>query len=213
MEKTTRHPGGLARAILRRCLGPLISVILLAAFYSAYLTRVRHSFAINWNAIADKAFFVVAIIVLAYWARTIVIALFNWYATRFAGRTRSDLDDAFLPLFRRIASILIWLIALIAVLSYLGININALIATLGVGSLAIALAAQDTIANIISGFLIMIDRPFRVGDEVKLATGEQAIVTSIGIRRSVFRGSDGSTLFVPNIDLAKSRIVNLSMKG
>ena len=95
-------------------------------------------------------------------------------------------------------------------MSYFGINISALIATLGVGSLAIALAAQDTISNIIAGFLIMVDRPFKVGDEIKLPTGERVKVLKIGNRRSQFRGEEDALIIVPNLDLSKSKIVNYS---
>jgi small-conductance mechanosensitive channel len=91
-----------------------------------------------------------------------------------------------------------------------GVNISALITTLGITSLAIALAAQDTIANIISGFLIMIDRPFRIGDRIKLPSGEPVSVLDIGVRRSRFLGEDGSVIIVPNLDLSKSKIVNIT---
>ena len=93
------------------------------------------------------------------------------------------------------------------ILPLYGVNINALIAALGVGSLAIALAAQDTIANIIAGFLIMIDRPFRIDDKIKLPSGEIVKVLDIGIRRSKFLFEDNAIIIVPNLDLSKSKIV------
>jgi small-conductance mechanosensitive channel len=111
-------------------------------------------------------------------------------------------------LFKRVTDIFIWIIALIILLSRFGVNISALIATLGVSSLAIALAAQDTIANVIAGFLIMIDRPFCVGDEIKLPSGEKVRVLDIGIRRSKFSGDEKAIIIVPNLDLSKSKIIN-----
>ena len=85
-----------------------------------------------------------------------------------------------------------------------------LIASLGVGSLAIALAAQDTIANIIAGFLIMVDRPFRIGDEIKLPSGEKVKVLDIGIRRSKFLSEENAIIIMPNLELSKSKIVNFT---
>ncbi|MBN3041274.1 MAG: mechanosensitive ion channel, partial [Candidatus Omnitrophica bacterium] len=75
-------------------------------------------------------------------------------------------------------------------------------------SLAIALAAQDTIANIISGFMIMIDRPFRVKDIIKLPSGEKVEVLEIGVRRSRFLSEEKAIIIVPNLELSKSKIVN-----
>ena len=99
-------------------------------------------------------------------------------------------------------------IALLVILPLYGVNINALIATLGVSSLAIALAAQDTIANIIAGFLIMVDRPFRIGDKIKIPSGEIVKVLDIGVRRSKFLSEDKAIIIVPNVNLSKSKIVN-----
>src|SRR3989338_1013979 len=136
--------------------------------------------------------------------------ILQWYGENIAIKTATKLDDEFIPLFKHVARILVWAIGLIITLSHLGVNINALIATLGVSSLAIALAAQDTIANIISGFLIMVDRPFRVGDEIKLPSGEKVKVLVIGVRRSRFLSEDNAIIIVPNLELSKSKIVNFT---
>ena len=109
---------------------------------------------------------------------------------------------------RRSLKVAIWVIALLVTLPLYGVNINALIAALGVGSLAIALAAQDTIANIIAGYLIMVDTPFRIGDKIKLPSGEIAEVLDIGVRRSKFLSEDKAIIIVPNTNLSKSKIVN-----
>ena len=113
-------------------------------------------------------------------------------------------------MFKHVARILVWAIGLIITLSHLGVNINALITTLGVSSLAIALAAQDTISNIIAGFLIMVDRPFRIGDEIQLPSGEKVRVLSIGVRRSRFLNADKAIVIMPNLELSKSKIVNFT---
>lgn len=102
------------------------------------------------------------------------------------------------------------MVALLVTLPLYGVNISALITALGVTSLAIALAAQDTIANVIAGFLIMVDRPFREGDSMKLPSGEKVIALEIGVRRSRFLAEDGSIIIVPNLDLSKSKIVNFT---
>ncbi|MFH1368883.1 MAG: mechanosensitive ion channel domain-containing protein [Elusimicrobiota bacterium] len=135
-------------------------------------------------------------------------AALGWYHANVASKTKTQLDDKLVPIIQRTAKVIIWIIATLIILPFFGVNINALVAALGVGSLAIALAAQDTIANIIAGFLIMIDSPFRIGDRIKLPTGENVKVLEIGVRRSRFVSDDKAIIIVPNVDLCKNKIIN-----
>ncbi len=129
---------------------------------------------------------------------------------RHARRTSSKINEALFPLINRIVNILIALIALIIVLHHFGQDVSSLVVSLGVGSLAIALAAQETIANMIGGFVIMTDRPFRVGDRIKLPSGEIGDVQEIGIRSTKILDFDNNLLVSPNADLIKGKIVNYS---
>lgn len=155
-----------------------------------------------------KYFTATLIICIVFIIHRIVGAVFGWYRENLAVKTSSNLDDELIPLLRRVSKVALWVIAILIILPIFGVNINALIATLGISSLAIALAAQDTIANIISGFLLMVDRPFRIGDNIKLPSGELVEVLDIGIRRSKFLLQDKAIVIVPNLDLSKSKIIN-----
>jgi len=95
----------------------------------------------------------------------------------------------------------------------LGVNINALVTTIGASSLVIAYGCKDTLSNIIAGLVLMADRPFRVGDIITLPSGEKVMVLNIGLRRSKFLESpDGDepskVVILPNSNLAKSKIKN-----
>lgn len=125
-------------------------------------------------------------------------------------RTSSKLNEAILPLINRVINVVIVLIALIIVLNHFGQDVSSLVVSLGVGSLAIALAAQDTLANMIAGFVIMMDRPFRVGDRIKLPSGEVGDVSEIGIRSTKILDFDNNLIVHPNAELIKSKIVNYS---
>ncbi|MBI3586242.1 MAG: mechanosensitive ion channel [Ignavibacteriales bacterium] len=127
-----------------------------------------------------------------------------------AKRTSSKFNDALLPLLNRLVNIVIGLIAIIITLHHFGQDVSSLVVSLGVGSLAIALAAQDTLANMIGGFVIMMDRPFRVGDRIKLPTGEIGDVHEIGIRSTSVLDFDNNMIVSPNAELIKARIVNFS---
>lgn len=167
-----------------------------------------------WLDYIINVFFFLFLVVICFLAHKVTNALFGWYQVEIAPKTKTPIDDKFIPLFRKLTKTFIWILALIIFLNRLGVNINALIATLGVSSLAIALAAQDTIANVISGFLIMLDQPFVVGDEIKLPTGEKAKALEIGVRRSKFYSAEeNAVIIVPNLDLSKSKIVNYTYEN
>ncbi len=200
----------IALKVIKRSLLPIIGVALFVFFYGTYVSSMKEGISISWHGVLDKLFFIAVVSLIAYWISSIASALMGWYGRRIAKRTQTSLDDDFMPLMRKLVGIAVWVVALVVILNYCGVNINAMIATLGVGSLAIALAAQDTISNIIAGFLIIIDRPFRVGDKIKLPTGENVTVLRIGNRRSKFSAEDGSIVIVPNVDLSKSKIVNFT---
>lgn len=101
-------------------------------------------------------------------------------------------------------------LAFVIVLAKFHIDISGFIVSLGVGSLAIALAAQETISNMISGFIIMTDRPFRIGDRIKVNPDLVGDVIEIGVRSTKVLDFDNNIIIVPNNDIVKSRIVNLT---
>lgn len=194
--------------IRKRSLLPAIIGLLLGLLYVFYVMQIKGLIAETWRKNIGHAFFTLSLIIIAYWLQRASGAFFNWYKLNIASKTKTKLDDRFIPFFTKTTNVILWIIALIILLSHFGVNINALVAALGVSSLAIALAAQDTIANLIAGFLIMIDRPFKIGDRIKLPTGEMVEVLDIGVRRSKFLSEDKAIVIVPNLDLSKKKIVN-----
>ena len=194
--------------IRKRSLLPAIIGVLLGLLYVFYVMQIKGLIAETWRKNIGHAFFTLSLIIIVYWLHRASGAFFNWYKLNIASKTKTKLDDKFIPFFAKTTNVILWIIALIILLSHFGVNINALVAALGVSSLAIALAAQDTIANLIAGFLIMIDRPFKIGDRIKLPTGEMVEVLDIGVRRSKFLSEDKAIVIVPNLDLSKKKIVN-----
>lgn len=127
-----------------------------------------------------------------------------------AKRTSTGFHDALFPLINRLINIVLVLIAIIITLNHFGQDVSSLVVSLGVGSLAIALAAQDTLANMIAGFVIMLDRPFRVGDRIMLPNGEVGDVFEIGVRSTKIQDFDNNLIILPNAELVKGRIINYS---
>ncbi len=200
----------LSIQIIKVSVIPILILASLIFLYVIYSARLEELLAENVWQILRNGFFIVIILSSAILFNGIIGAIISWYRLTVSSKTQTKLDDEFLPLFSKLSKIILWVIVGIIILSRMGVNISALIATLGVSSLAIALAAKDTIENIISGFLIMIDRPFRIGDTIKLPSGEKVTVLKIGARRSQFLAEDKTVIIVPNISLSKSKIVNFT---
>ena len=124
---------------------------------------------------------------------------------------RTGATRSLIPLGSRIAKVGIFAIAAVAVLSDLGYPVGSLIAGLGIGGLALALAAQKTVENLFGAFSIGVDQPFRVGDTVKVEDF-QAVVERIGLRSTRFRTLDRTIITIPNGKIADSRIESLTAR-
>lgn len=99
-------------------------------------------------------------------------------------------------------------IGLLVLLSTLGISITPIVASLGITSLAVALALQPTLENFFSGVQLVIDKPFRVGDFIELDSGEQGFVDRIGWRSTWIRMLPNNIVIMPNSLLSKSKVIN-----
>jgi small-conductance mechanosensitive channel len=159
----------------------------------------------------DDLFFVAFVLVgfLALWR--LVNDLSTWYGGKEVLRGQGLLEAHALPITRRLSLMLLATVGLIILLDHFGIEISALVTTLGIGSLALALAAQAVLADTISGFAIMADRPFRIGDRIELLDlGTWGDVVDIGLRSSRIQTRDNRMVIVPNSLIGKSLIVNHS---
>lgn len=117
-----------------------------------------------------------------------------------------------IPNLERIIKIVIWAIAVLLILSNLNINISSLLAGLGLSGLAIALGAQETLGNLFASISILTDKPFVVGDRIKIDT-HTGRVLSIGMRSTRIETISRTIIIVPNKTMASSMIENLSLKN
>ncbi|MGD8454805.1 MAG: mechanosensitive ion channel [Anaerolineales bacterium] len=141
----------------------------------------------------------------------LVNALIGWYGKEIAPKTDSDLDEQLVPFLRRIVVILLVVIFAIIILGRFDVEVSGLVTTLGIGSLAVALAAQAALSDTISGFMIMFDRPFRIGDRIEIQDLDTwGDVVDIGLRSTRIRTRDNRMVIVPNSLIGKSLVVNHS---
>ncbi len=127
-------------------------------------------------------------------------------------QTANRMDEHLVPILFRIIKILIVIFGLIHIFGLLDINLTALIAGLSIGGLALALAAQDTVKNLIGSALILFDKPFQIGDYI-IASGFEGTVVEVGFRSTRIMTSDTSIISVPNGSLAGSSITNKGVRA
>ncbi len=154
--------------------------------------------------------FSLLVVLIAIYLIKLVTTLTDWYTKSIAVRTESTFDDELMPLLKRVGRITIGVVAAMIILDHFSVDIKGLVAVLGVGSLAIALAAQETLSNMIAGFVVMVDRPFRKGDRVILGDGTKCDVYEIGMRSTKFLTFENTLVIVPNAELIKMTINNLT---
>lgn len=154
-----------------------------------------------------------ALVILAFTAlvNAIFKAAVDWYLHELAGNNKASWDEELLPLVKRVLSMVIYFIGISIIFERFGYPITALVTTAGVASLAVALAAQETLSNMLGGLVILVDRPFKVSDVIELADGKMGEVVEIGLRSTRIRQFDGNALVVPNKDMANSRIINMAL--
>ena len=164
-----------------------------------------------WEPAISNFFFVLYFLTLYIFLYRLLGGVISWYGREVAGQTETELDDRFLDLFRRIALLVLTVVVIITVLGRYGIEVSALVTTLGIGSLAIALAAQETLGDMITGFTIMVDQPFKVGDRVEVMDiATWGDVVDIGLRSTRILTRDNRMVSVPNSVIGKGLVVNYS---
>ncbi|SHJ11971.1 MscS family membrane protein [Malonomonas rubra DSM 5091] len=137
------------------------------------------------------------------------VGLLERWLAHWAGRTESTLDDQLVPFIRKSLRIFIVIMALLMLVQNLGYSISGLLASLGLGGLAVALAAKDSLSNIFGSLMILFDRPFLIGDWIK-AGDMEGTVDEIGFRSTRIRTFAKTQITVPNSVLMNMSIDNYS---
>ena len=186
---------------------PLGLVVLISFLLLSY-TNLQFSVSIN---LYLSKILSISLSIAIFWVIYNLIDVFAEYLTHVTGRTENSLDDQLVPLIRKTLRVFIVVLGVIVILQNNGYNVASLIAGLGIGGLAVALAAKDTLANFFGSITIFVDRPFRMGDWIKTSAAE-GTVEEVGFRSTRIRTFYNSVVSVPNSSLANSEIDNLGMR-
>ncbi len=151
------------------------------------------------------------ILTVAWLISRLLDSLYREYLVPMAEQTETDLDDQLLPILQKGTKISIWAIGVIVALNNAGYDVGALIAGLGIGGLALAMAAKDTVSNIFGGFTVFTDRPFKLNDRIKV-DGYDGFIREIGVRSTRLETLEGRIVTIPNSKFSDMAVENISLE-
>ena len=168
------------------------------------------AFAINYNKPGVTKVFKILIILIICWGVINYLSNNLFIHIHFGENADDTMNTTALRFLANILKIVVIAFGIVMIISELGYNVNGLLTGLGVGGLAVSLAAQDAVGNLISGFIIIFDKPFKVGDLIESAT-VKGFVEEVTMRSTKIRTLDDSVITVPNSTLTKEAVTNISM--
>ena len=203
-EKTETEADDMATAAIVSPLGLILPVV---GIYLA--VRILMSAVPAWVATSDKVFMVVSILVITWTLFKLTDAV-TILLKELTAKTDSRMDDQIVPLVRKALKVFIGVLAFILVAQNLGYSVSGLLAGLGIGGLALAMASKDTLANLFGSIMILIDRPFHVGDWITFPGGD-GVVEEVGMRSTRIRTFAKTVVSIPNQALANATVENHSL--
>ena len=220
---------GVVRLLWMRVLGPLArrtatdldDVVLLPlrtlALWGVLLLGLYHSLG-SLTAVVTRpqvmgtitrALSVAAVGVVVWTVLRLVNGVFAWHVRRAAERRERAEDVSHIAaLARKVIGLLVLALGLLYTLQVVGVDISPLLAGGAIGGLAVALALQDTLSNLFAGFHLTIDRPVKVGDFIRLESGEEGFIEEIGWRSTKVRVWANNVVVIPNTKLSQSVLMN-----
>ncbi len=180
---------------------PFINLLYFAAFYFSL-------YQLNIPTILEKYLNIVIIALFIFYTVKVILSIFSYFLENYW--IKKERDSTRITALRGIETflkILIWSIAFIILLDNLGVQISALLAGLGIGGIAIALASQNILGDLFSYFIIFFDRPFEIGDFLNI-DNFSGTIENIGIKTTRIRSLGGEEIIFSNTDLVNSRLRN-----
>ncbi|HEY9706309.1 MAG TPA: mechanosensitive ion channel family protein [Allocoleopsis sp.] len=193
----------------------LIKVLEKPAVFALFIVGFKTASNVIYLGIRGQEIVTNIITILVVWNFTWVIiklldVLMDHYLAPLTSKKESALDDQLLPFVRKFLKFVAIVIGILFLLRNLGYDITSLVAGLGIGGLAFALAAQPLLSNLFGGLAILTDKPFRVGDRIRVDQKYEGYVKEIGLRSTTISGPTGTLTNIPNNLIATTASENLS---
>ncbi len=192
--------------LIIKSLSSVIFYVILAVGFKIGFQRFEFESALFLNIIDTVLVAVVTILILR-----IINNFAQHWKQEWAEKTESTADDRLIPLVEKILKAIVLIIAVIFVFDVWHVNISPLLTTAGIAGIAISLAVKDSLANILGGLQLVVDKTFKVGDKVSLESGELGVIMDIGLRSTKLRTYDNEMVYIPNGQLANARIKNYTV--
>jgi len=205
LEKRQKK-SALAPQLVQSIARPLLVFVIADGLLLALGTM---SFMQQWTDVLRKIGIVVVIALVTYTLANIFGSLLTWYMRSLRARRKARFDEGLIRFIKRVLIIVVFIIGILIILDFLNIQISPIIAGLGLGGLAVALALQPTLANFFASTQIVSDRVVRVGDYIELEDPNiRGYVTDVGWRSTRIRTPFNNLIIIPNSRLAESIITN-----
>ena len=192
--------------VLQRVIPYVSRLFVVFGFYLAICSLPLHEKLVM---IVSGIIYVILVVIICNLIYHVLGELMKWYCVSQQDTAGAVMSRQLMPAAEKVVSLFLIGTALIVILKHFNYDIFSLVTALGIGSLAIGMAAKDTLAHMISGFTLMLDRPFQIGDRIKLANGQIGDVVDIGLRSTKIQGLDTTVMIIPNSDLCNSTVINL----
>lgn len=171
---------------------------------SMYLGLQHLDLPLRYGRIADRIVVVALLLQIALWGNR---AIKRWLTIPLPERRADVAGSTTVSVLGIIAQLILWSLVLLLILDNVGVNITALVAGLGIGGIAVALALQNILGDVFASLSIALDKPFEIGDFI-ITGNELGTVEYIGIKTTRLRSLSGEQIILSNADLLKSRIRN-----
>ena len=164
----------------------------------------------EWLPDIEDAYYILTVLTITWWFYGVFDSIVLEYGRNASSKTDNEYDDVAVNVAEKLGAIIIPLIGLTFVLARLGYNVTSLLAALGFMGMVIGLAAKPTLSNFFGGMEILVDRPYDLGDLVRMDGGKVFQVMKIGLRSTRLYDNDNDTIqIIPNNIMAKKRITNV----
>jgi len=185
-------------------------------FYALVLVTGTYLIRLLKVQLMEKAFHALLIILIAAPVINFLIISIKYLQNNLADKTETKIDNIIFDLLNKFAGVIVYSISIILALDILGINVMPFVAGAGVAGIAIGFAAKDTLSNLIAGILLILDRPFEIGDRIEVwsapvGSASWGDVVYIGLRATKIQTTDNIVIIIPNNEIMKRDIVNYTI--